>query len=771
MTGASSYRIEVFLQETGKACNQGVPTGDPLSGVLNGFKVRSNCEIEIDSTQAFSFMGEDVDANVFSIIAGGTNSTTKSTLYDHSGGFSYTINTDQATEVANGHVTIENLDADDCDSPDGCTADGRSRGIHFLTFNPTAPLSLSRLGSSWKFSGPATITSPPATPSPLTDDSTGASAQTTSLRFENPSGNFDALVGSGSSSSGKFQTDLLDSESQIAVIWRNIRTENAVTILKHHGSPVLFPVLSDNSVWIPPAAGLSATAWSSNTTALAALLPFAVGNPGGRKSASTVAQAQALLGGNDLTARLSAATLNLKVAAGVGVDLQNAVIRGTSVLVSDAVEQANQVLANQISQPAELNARLDALNKGLVLFNTANPDLDPAADDDGDGIINIQDNCPPLPNPDQEDTIIRDGIGDACDPTPIVECVTAHGGGNFTAFFGYDNPFKDRRLRGEFNRFTTGAADRGQPLLQLAGRHENVFTADFTAATPLTWQLAGKTATAQASSPACAGSQSTQVDVDDHVVLLGSERVQLGDRTLFDDLDAVAAGTSGISIGFDAVVGNLNTEGSVTTQARVNIKGDLLANGSILLGPQNIVAGLRVTPAGVHVDSIAQSIASPPSRALLTNVANDQTRTLAPGNYQGPAATLGVFQVGDRSTLILQAGSYDFTGLRIGNDSHVVIDDSAGLVRIVVRGTLSFGDRTTTASSTAGDPQLLLIDLGSSNARLPSTFAGSVIAPNAQLSLLRTALVGQTVTTMSGVFFARRIIADNDLHFVFTPLH
>src|SRR5881396_2689584 len=38
-------------------------------------------------------------------------------------------------------------------------------------------------------------------------------------------------------------------------------------------------------------------------------------------------------------------------------------------------------------------------------------------DSDGDGVPDSQDNCPLIPNPDQQDTD-GDGIGDACDNCP-----------------------------------------------------------------------------------------------------------------------------------------------------------------------------------------------------------------------------------------------------------------------------------------------------------------------------------------------------------------
>ncbi len=56
----------------------------------------------------------------------------------------------------------------------------------------------------------------------------------------------------------------------------------------------------------------------------------------------------------------------------------------------------------------------DADSDGLTNYEEFQSPLPPAMDADGDGVLDVDDNCPFVPNPDQLDTE-GDGIGDACD--------------------------------------------------------------------------------------------------------------------------------------------------------------------------------------------------------------------------------------------------------------------------------------------------------------------------------------------------------------------
>lgn len=76
---------------------------------------------------------------------------------------------------------------------------------------------------------------------------------------------------------------------------------------------------------------------------------------------------------------------------------------------------------------------------------------------------------------------------------PILDRVTDHPDGSFTAWFGYDNPGAAPVgiPVGKHNRFTPPAADRGQPAVFAPGRHRAVFAVSFRRG-GVVWHLAGR---------------------------------------------------------------------------------------------------------------------------------------------------------------------------------------------------------------------------------------------------------------------------------------
>jgi hypothetical protein len=235
-------------------------------------------------------------------------------------------------------------------------------------------------------------------------------------------------------------------------------------------------------------------------------------------SVSTVSQAQALYNStyrlvdsgpaasDYLQAQLLAAKLNLKLAASRGEDLGGAQIYGSTTSVSSVIDQADNLVAQGTAAPPEDVAaaagQLHAINAGDVTF-TALPTFNMGDSDvDGDGVIANVDNCPLVANPDQLDTD-GNGIGDACEPTPFVQCVVKRQS-DYLAVFGYTNQHADRRIApGSNNKLTPGAIDRGQPRLQRLGGESHAIEVPFT--TSITWTMAGHSATATTSSTPCEG--------------------------------------------------------------------------------------------------------------------------------------------------------------------------------------------------------------------------------------------------------------------------
>lgn len=97
--------------------------------------------------------------------------------------------------------------------------------------------------------------------------------------------------------------------------------------------------------------------------------------------------------------------------------------------------------------------------------------------------------------------------------------------------------------------------------------------------------------------------------------------------------------------------------------------------------------------------------------------------TLAPGLYHNVTA-------GPRATLALSAGTYLIDALTLGPNTTLNIDTSAGTVYLYVTG------RTTLNSTVIGDARRFVLGhLGTEGATVSGSFRGTLLAPNASLTL------------------------------------
>jgi hypothetical protein len=148
----------------------------------------------------------------------------------------------------------------------------------------------------------------------------------------------------------------------------------------------------------------------------------------------------------------------------------NPVVSGSSVSHWDTSASPNLLM-----EPAINGDLLHRPDLTLSLLR----DIGWASDRDVDNAADDVDNCPSITNASQADGN-ADGIGDACEMTPVLNCVKMTRNG-LVARFGYVNPETVSRSLasgGVFN-FVTPASTGSPPTTFAAGTHNDVFEATF----------------------------------------------------------------------------------------------------------------------------------------------------------------------------------------------------------------------------------------------------------------------------------------------------
>jgi len=328
-----------------------------------------------------------------------------------------------------------------------------------------------------------------------------------------------------------------------------------------------------------------------------------------------------------------------------------------------------------------------------------------------------------------------------CRIEPTAQCVLQTGTTTYRAYLGYFNPLQFRSIQvGPRNRFG-GTADRGQPTEFGEGEQESVFSVDFTAGQTLDWTLDGQTLRIASDLERCGGDVLTQVPGLNHVAGFATDFLTVEDGVVVDSAATLLSGN------------DLQTGSG----ARL---GSVWATDDVILGLNTVVSGSAV--AGDDVVRIGATVTGPvvenafvPSQSLNWNmtfaahspnvtVFAGQNVVLAPGSYGELSVQLG-------GKVRLSTGIYMLEELEVARTGELIIDETAGPVRIYVRDSISHDGTTRSATAAAIRPTIGYF--GILNASIRGAFTGTIIAPRGSINL---GLLG-TTPQFVGAFFGKNL--------------
>jgi len=710
-----TYELHVFMSEN---CNTlPDPTKTLKVATADAFKVRSNGMVS-HALGEFSFIGADSTGPF------GVPDLPYMRDTDYDGTFEFPI----AVGPGATEIQLKESDADSLnDSKFPGVSLGASASIQYKLLDPS--------GNSMPLVG-AEDTSP------------------TTL-VTNPSGNNDGVKALS------VETRIHKITGPAAGIWKwrweGVKASNAVHVFSPFGSPTTHEVLGARrqrplatTIQLPQY-------WSGNSTEIAKELPIELGQGGGVLKLATVSDVQRTLDTpsntvtDELSHQLLVARLNQGRSLAQGEYIAGALVYGTTIPVRTVLGAADAALSGRATPPGLTPERLvrllSSVNLGEITYRQPGvpfPDQ-PMADDDGDGVPNMKDNCPSVVNLDQADSD-NDRIGDACRIILAGPCVLERSSGS-VAFFGYANPLSFRSIPiGQRNEVSLNAGaqnvlDLGQPTIFDGGLVAGGFAAPLSPGQILSWTVDGQTSTASVGqSPACSGRELTDLSFAHNVTGFGLDSVVLGDRTSVVAGGELATLVSGgeLILGAKASVGNLMSGGRTFVGTGSAVLGSTVTAQPLMLGQGATIEGAQARGV-LPPQSLDWVVAFQLQTSGPVEVQAGQSRDLAPGNY-------GAVHVGPGARLSLQPGQYQFAGLSVDKQGTVSVAESKVVVHIAT--TLDLRGQT----SAPAHSDLVIGYFGTQPGLVNASFTGAIVAPNGQL-----VLGSEANAVYRGSFFAKSL--------------
>jgi hypothetical protein len=221
------------------------------------------------------------------------------------------------------------------------------------------------------------------------------------------------------------------------------------------------------------------------------------------------------------------------------------------------------------------------------------------------------------------------------------------------------------------------------------------------------------------------------------------------DRAIIQEPDGSLAAVSQVGarssvvVGVNTKVGSITAQSSVTLNSNAAVGGNVTTAGSITAQSGVTVAGTETTQANLTPFATeVWPVEQPDNPANPIDYEPGTSGSITPGSY-------GAVAIKSRSTLTLTAGAYGFTSFDLEPQATLVVDDTAGPVRIYVQNTIVYGGAI--ARKGGGQPALLLAQVGAAPVAINATFTGELVAPSAALTL------GPGQTPHAGTFLAQSI--------------